>query len=53
MATSTVAEGKVMVAQKGGKPLPSGALIDSLGNLTVNPEVMYGKISDNEVPDSE
>ena len=45
MATSTVAEGKVMVAQKGGKKLPHGALIDSLGNLTVNPEVMYGKIS--------
>ena len=51
MATSTVAEGKVMVAQKGGKKLPHGALIDSLGNLTVNPEVMYGKISDSEVPD--
>ena len=51
MATSTVAEGKVMVAQKGGKPLPAGALIDSNGNLTVNPEVMYGKISNSEVPD--
>ena len=53
MATSTVAEGKVMVAQKGGKPLPQGALIDSSGNLTINPEVMYGKISDDEVPDYE
>ena len=53
MATSTVAEGKVMVAQKGGKPLPQGALIDSSGNLTINPEVMYGKINDDEVPDSE
>ena len=53
MVTSTVAEGKVMVAQKGGKPLPQGALIDSSGNLTINPEVMYGKISDDEVPDSE
>ncbi len=53
MATSTVAEGKVMVAQKGGKPLPSGALIDSSGNLTINPEVMYGKINENEVPNSE
>ena len=47
------AEGKVMVAQKGGKPLPSGALIDSSGNLTINPEVMYGKINENEVPNSE
>ncbi len=53
MATSTVAEGKVMVAQKGGKPLPSGALIDSAGNLTINPEVMYGKINEKEVPNSE
>ena len=53
MATSTVAVGKVMVAQKGGKPLPPGALIDSNGNLTINPEVMYGKINENEVPNSE
>jgi uncharacterized oxidoreductase len=53
MATSTVAEGKVMVAQKGGKKLPDGALIDSLGNLTINPEAMYGKIRDDEVPDPE
>ena len=53
MATSTVAEGKVIVAQKGGKPLPAGALIDSNGNLTINPEVMYGKINENEVPNSE
>ena len=53
MATSTVAEGKVMVAQKGGKPLPSGSLIDGNGNLTINPEVMYGKINENEVPNSE
>ena len=51
MATSTVAEGKVMVAQKGGKKLPHGALIDNLGNLTINPEAMYGKIGDDDVPD--
>ena len=50
MATSTVAEGKVMVAQKGGKQLPHGALIDSTGKLTTNPEAMYGKIRDDEVP---
>jgi uncharacterized oxidoreductase len=53
MATSTVAEGKVMVAQKGGKKLPFGALIDSSGNLTTDTEVMYGKISDDEIPNSE
>ena len=50
MATSTVAEGKVMVAQKGGKQLPHGALIDSTGKLTTNPEAMYGRIRDDEVP---
>ena len=50
MATSTVAEGKVMVAQKGGKQLPPGALIDSKGKLTTKPEAMYGKIRDDEVP---
>ena len=50
MATSTVAEGKVMVAQKGGKQLPHGALIDNTGKLTTNPEAMYGKIRDDEVP---
>ena len=50
MATSTVAEGKVMVAQKGGKQLPHGALIDSKGKLTTNPEAMYGRIRDDEVP---
>jgi|TARA_B110000444_G_scaffold102770_1_gene97025 uncharacterized oxidoreductase len=52
MATSTVAEGKVLVAQKGGKSLPEGALIDSSGNLSTNPEVLYGKVNDDEVPDA-
>ena len=28
-------------------------LIDSSGNLTINPEAMYGKIRDDEVPDPE
>jgi uncharacterized oxidoreductase len=42
-----------MVAQKGGKKLPHGALIDSSGNLTIDPEAMYGKIRDDEVPDPE
>jgi len=51
MATSTVAEGKVLVAQKGGKALPNGALIDSSGKLSVDPEVLYGKVRDEEVPD--
>ncbi len=36
-ATSIVAEGKVMVAAKGGKPLPEGALIDESGALSTAP----------------
>ncbi len=50
MATSTVAEGKALVAQKGGKKLPIGSLVDNLGNLTNNPEALYGKIGPNDVP---
>ncbi len=45
-ATSIVAEGKVMVAVNGGKPLPEGALIDAEGNLTTDPEAIYGPITD-------
>ena len=45
-ATSIVAEGKVMVAVNGGKPLPDGALIDADGRLTSDPEAIYGPIAD-------
>ncbi len=41
-ATSVVAEGKVMVAAKGGKGLPDGALIDEKGELSTDPETLYG-----------
>ena len=44
-ATSTVAEGKVLVASNGGKPLPPGALIDPDGTLSTNPETLYGPIT--------
>ncbi len=50
MATSTVAEGKALVAQKGGKKLPLDALVDQFGNLTNNTEALYGKIEPNDVP---
>ena len=50
MATSTVAEGKALVAQKGGKKLPLDALVDQFGNLTNNTEALYGKIGPNDVP---
>ena len=45
-ATSVVAEGKVMVAVNGGKPLPEGALIDGDGAPSSDPEALYGPIAD-------
>ncbi len=52
-ATSTVAEGKVLVASNGGKPVPPGALIDPDGTLSSNPESLYGPITPgNSVRDS-
>ncbi|MDB5618985.1 malate/lactate/ureidoglycolate dehydrogenase [Tardiphaga sp.] len=41
-ATSIVAEGKVLVASRGGKKLPEGALIDLDGTLSEDPAVLYG-----------
>src|SRR4051794_25203364 len=41
-ATSIVAEGKVLVASRGGKKLPKGALIDIDGALSEDPAVLYG-----------
>jgi uncharacterized oxidoreductase len=44
-ATSIVAEGKVLVASNGGKPLPEGALIEPDGTLSTDPRTLYGEIS--------
>src|SRR6201987_906840 len=41
-ATSVVAEGKGLVASRGGKKLPKGALVDSDGTLSEDPVVLYG-----------
>ncbi|MFC7475811.1 malate/lactate/ureidoglycolate dehydrogenase [Dankookia sp. GCM10030260] len=41
-ATSLVAEGKVLVASNGGKPLPQGALIEPDGTLSADPHTLYG-----------
>lgn len=41
-ATSIVAEGKVLVASRGGKKLPDGALVDADGTLSEEPSVLYG-----------
>lgn len=44
-ATSVVAEGKVLVASNGGKPLPEGALISPDGKLSTDPAVLYGPLN--------
>ncbi|HVL71788.1 MAG TPA: malate/lactate/ureidoglycolate dehydrogenase [Beijerinckiaceae bacterium] len=41
-ATSAVAEGKVLVASNGGKPLPAGSLIEPDGRLSTDPATLYG-----------
>jgi hydroxycarboxylate dehydrogenase B len=46
-ATSIVAEGKVLVASRGGKKLPAGALIDLDGHLSEDPSVLYGPYQAN------
>ena len=45
-ATSMVAEGKIMVAASGGKPLPPGVLIDHDGSLSNDPRTLYGDAPD-------
>lgn len=42
-ATSLVAEGKVLVASSGGKPLPENALITAQGRLSGDPRTLYGE----------
>lgn len=41
-ATSIVAEGKVLVASKGGKPLPDDALVGPDGRPSGDPKLLYG-----------
>ena len=52
MATSTVAEGKVMVAFLSGKQMPEGALVDSNGNPVTDPWHLYGDVPEGESPNS-
>jgi uncharacterized oxidoreductase len=44
-ATSLVAEGKVNVASRGGKPLPADALIGPDGALSGDPALLYGPLT--------
>lgn len=50
-ATSLVAEGKALVALKGGKPLPAGAIVDGDGSITADPRPLYGPTADTIYPD--
>ena len=51
MATSVVAEGKALVAMKGGKPLPDDAMISGTGEVTGDPRPLYGEMRQGEFPD--
>ncbi len=50
-ATSMVAEGKVLVASNGGKPIPHDALIGPDGALSSDPRTLYGPIENTSVRD--
>ncbi|HUC17005.1 MAG TPA: malate/lactate/ureidoglycolate dehydrogenase [Acetobacteraceae bacterium] len=43
-ATSVVAEGKVLVAANGGKPVPADAMITPDGKLSADPATLYGPL---------
>jgi len=51
-ATSLVAEGKVLVASKGGKPLPDGSLIGPDGRPSADPAMLYGPADPAVQPNS-
>ncbi|MBV9750381.1 MAG: Ldh family oxidoreductase, partial [Acetobacteraceae bacterium] len=51
-ATSLVAEGKVLVAAQGGKPIPGDALIAPDGQLSGDPETLFGPLEGRAVPDA-
>jgi uncharacterized oxidoreductase len=51
-ATSLVAEGKVLVASNGGKPVPAGSLIEPSGALSADPRTLYGPIEGTHVRNS-
>ena len=50
-ATSIVAEGKVLVALNGGRPLPEGALIERDGRLSTDPAAIYGPLEGTQPHD--
>ena len=51
LATSVVAEGKVLVASSGGKPIPGDALITADGRLSSDPADFYGPLAGTHIRD--
>lgn len=49
-ATSLVAEGKVLMAAKGGTPIPDHALVTRDGRPSGDPRVLYGDTPDGRLP---
>lgn len=49
-ATSLVAEGKVLVAAKGGTPIPDDALVMPDGELGGDPRILYGDTLPGRLP---
>lgn len=49
-ATSRVAEGKVLVAQKAGKTVDERCLVDGEGRATGDPVALYGEVAKGAVP---
>ncbi len=50
-ATSVVAEGKVLVASQGGKPLPDNALVSGEGEIGADPRYLYGDYAEGSLRD--
>ena len=50
-ATSLVAEGKILVSQKTGTPLPSQAMVNEAGMDSDDPYSIYGETARHDVPD--
>jgi uncharacterized oxidoreductase len=50
-ATSVVAEGKVLVASQGGKPLPDNAMVGPDGEINGEPRLLYGDYAPEETRD--
>ena len=51
LATSIVAEGKVLVASNGGKPIPADALVTQEGRLSSDPADFYGPLEGTSIRD--